>query len=195
MSKQVVNPQFTPEVYHCLIETAFGPVAVLWGIHNQKSIIHRVILPNATRTATVQLAVEFPESRENTDPGRREACEAIREFLSGSHIVFSLDTVSIDLCSPFQESVLRAEHGIPRGMVSTYRAIASHLGMPTAARAVGRALATNPFPIIVPCHRAIRSDRTLGGYQGGTAMKRKLLEMEGVSFDALGRITGVTHYY
>jgi methylated-DNA-[protein]-cysteine S-methyltransferase len=53
---------------------------------------------------------------------------------------------------------------------------------PRAARAVGTALATNPFPIVIPCHRVIRSDGTLGGYGGGLEMKRKLLEMEGVAF-------------
>jgi methylated-DNA-[protein]-cysteine S-methyltransferase len=49
---------------------------------------------------------------------------------------------------------------------------------------VGNALATNPFPIIIPCHRAIRSDGSLGGFQGATAMKRALLEREGIVFDA-----------
>jgi methylated-DNA-[protein]-cysteine S-methyltransferase len=69
------------------------------------------------------------------------------------------------------------------------------LGKPSAARAVGRALATNPFPIIIPCHRAVRSDGSLGGYQGGLAMKRALLEMEGVEFDARGRVATPGFYY
>ena len=69
----------------------------------------------------------------------------------------------------FQESVLRAEATeIPRGRVSTYKLIAEHVGTHNGARAVGTALARNPFPLIVPCHRAIRSDRRLGGYQGGS---------------------------
>jgi methylated-DNA-[protein]-cysteine S-methyltransferase len=72
--------------------------------------------------------------------------------------------------------------------MSTYQRIAGHLGNPQAARAVGTALAHNPFPIIVPCHRAIRSDGTLGGFQGGMEMKRILLEMEGVPVDGSGRV-------
>jgi methylated-DNA-[protein]-cysteine S-methyltransferase len=90
---------------------------------------------------------------------------------------------------------LRAEHGIPRGSVSTYQRIAKLLGNRNATRAVGGALANNPFPIIIPCHRAIRSDGTLGGYQGGLKMKRALLEMEGVFFNALGRVLTDKFFY
>jgi methylated-DNA-[protein]-cysteine S-methyltransferase len=63
-----------------------------------------------------------------------------------------------------------------------------HLGKPNGVRAVGNALANNPFPLIVPCHRAIRSDCHLGGYQGGLEMKRALLTKEGISFDSVGRV-------
>jgi len=66
--------------------------------------------------------------------------------------------------------------------------------MPAAARAVGNALAGNPFPIFVPCHRAIRSDRTLGGYQGGAAMKRALLEMEGLAVSNKGKVISDSLY-
>ncbi|MCK4795669.1 MAG: MGMT family protein, partial [Desulfobacteraceae bacterium] len=78
---------------------------------------------------------------------------------------------------------------------STYQRIATHLGSPNGARAVGNALATNPFPIIIPCHRAIRSDRSLGGYQGGLDMKRILLEMEGIDFDDTGRAATEDFFY
>ncbi len=93
-------------------------------------------------------------------------------------------------CRPFQRRVLLAEHSIPRGSVSTYGRIARRIGRPGSARAVGRALSLNPFPIVIPCHRALRSDLSLGGYQGGLAMKRRLLEMEGVVFDKAGRAVG-----
>jgi len=91
--------------------------------------------------------------------------------------------------------VLLAEHAIPRGLVSTYGRIARHIGAPGAARAVGTALAQNPFPIIVPCHRAVRVNGALGGFRGGLDMKRKLLEGEGVLFGANGRVSmGHVHY-
>ena len=80
-----------------------------------------------------------------------------------------------------------AEYRIPRGRISTYGRIAKHIGAPGAARAVGTALATNPFPIVIPCHRALRADGGVGGYQGGAKMKRSLLEMEGIAFDDSGK--------
>jgi len=69
------------------------------------------------------------------------------------------------------------------------------VGRPNGARAVGNALANNPFPVIVPCHRAIRTDRSLGGYQGGFKMKRTLLEMEGIDFDDTGRVAAKGFFY
>lgn len=82
--------------------------------------------------------------------------------------------------SAFQQAVWRACAEIPRGEVRTYVWIARRLGRPGAARAVGSALAANPFAPLIPCHRVIRSDGTPGGYSapGGLAAKRRLLEKE-----------------
>jgi methylated-DNA-[protein]-cysteine S-methyltransferase len=88
-----------------------------------------------------------------------------------------------------------AEHRIPRGWVSTYGRIAKSLAVPRGARAVGSALSHNPFPIIIPCHRALRSNGELGGFQGGLAMKRALLELEGVQFSPTGRVLTDRVYY
>uniref|UniRef100_UPI00257F7FDB methylated-DNA--[protein]-cysteine S-methyltransferase n=1 Tax=Candidatus Borrarchaeum sp. TaxID=2846742 RepID=UPI00257F7FDB len=83
----------------------------------------------------------------------------------------------------------------PRGWISTYKRIAEYIGIPNGARAVGNALARNPFPIIIPCHRAVKTDGSLGGYQGGVKMKRVLLEMEGVRFSDKGKIIMNRVYY
>jgi methylated-DNA-[protein]-cysteine S-methyltransferase len=91
--------------------------------------------------------------------------------------------------------VLLAEYEIPRSWVSTYGRIARSLGIPDGARAVGGALSRNPFPIIIPCHRAIRSNGELGGFQGGLRMKRALLELEGIGFSAEGKVLTERIYY
>ena len=92
------------------------------------------------------------------------------------------------MCTPFQRRVLLAEFGIPRGYVSTYGRIARFIRVPDGARAVGNALAGNPFPIVIPCHRALRSDGSIGGFQGGREMKERLLRMEGVRIGEDGRV-------
>ena len=81
----------------------------------------------------------------------------------------------------FQQKVWSEIDKIPRGEVVTYSQIAENIGHPKAARAVANACGANPNPIVVPCHRVIRSDGELGGYSGpgGIKQKRKLLENEG----------------
>ena len=80
--------------------------------------------------------------------------------------------------SPFTRAVLRITAGIPYGEVRSYRWVAERLGKPRAMRAVGNALARNPIPIIIPCHRVVRSDGALGGFALGLNWKRKLLDLE-----------------
>jgi methylated-DNA-[protein]-cysteine S-methyltransferase len=110
------------------------------------------------------------------------------ETLKGMPSHFHLGNFDLAQCSRFQYRVLKAESNIPRGYVSTYGRIAKHLGTRGAARAVGNALGSNPFPIVIPCHRTVRSDGSLGGYRGGASMKRRLLEMEGVQFTTSGKL-------
>lgn len=89
-------------------------------------------------------------------------------------------TVPVDhaLSSGFRREVLRRLPQIPYGSSASYQEVAEQVGSPRAARAVGSACATNPVPIIVPCHRVLRSDGTLGGYSGGLDVKRFLLALE-----------------
>ena len=86
----------------------------------------------------------------------------------------------------FSDSVYALTSLIPTGKVTTYGAIAKAMGFPGAARAVGQALGANPNPIVVPCHRVVRSDGVLGGYSGGEGprTKAKLLGREGVQVSA-----------
>lgn len=108
-----------------------------------------------------------------------EVARQLKEYFSGQRQNFDL---SIDWSGmrPFQQAVLRATLAIPYGSTRTYLDLARQIGHPRAARAVGRAEASNPIPIIIPCHRVIGRDGKLHGYGGGEGIKTKefLLELE-----------------
>jgi len=103
-------------------------------------------------------------------------------YLHGDSKRIDLD-VDLSGITPFQRRVLEETRKVPRGQVSTYAEIAKRIGQPSAVRAAGQALRRNPVPIVVPCHRVIASDGSLGGYGGELRSKRKvqLLKLEGVA--------------
>ena len=173
----------------------YGPVVIIWRASGSSARIIRVLLSDPDASATEKLSALFPEAHKASCGEIDSVSSDISKFLEGEPIDFALDVADLSLCGEFQQRVLRAEHAIPRGNVSTYKLIAEHLGVPGGARAVGTALANNPFPIIVPCHRAIRSDCSPGGYQGGTDMKRSLLSKEGILFDSSGRVRCSKFHY
>ncbi|HEX8391321.1 MAG TPA: methylated-DNA--[protein]-cysteine S-methyltransferase [Longimicrobium sp.] len=102
----------------------------------------------------------------------------LREYFAGDRTAF--DVRMQPAGSPFQRRVWDALRQIPFGQTVSYGELAARLGVPGRARAVGRANATNPIPIIVPCHRVIGADHSLTGYAGGMEMKVSLLRLEGV---------------
>jgi len=178
----------TTQQSYCFFKTPFGPLALLWSVFDNQPKVLRVLLSRPSVSVKYQLSKLFPDAIAATCFEIDTISNDIESFLSGEEIRFSLEIVRMDLCSRFQQKVLRTEHRIPRGTISTYQRIAEQLGKPNAARAVGNALANNPFPIIIPCHRVIRSDGTIGGFGGGVKMKKTLLKMEGVLFNASNHV-------
>jgi AraC family transcriptional regulator of adaptative response/methylated-DNA-[protein]-cysteine methyltransferase len=121
------------------------------------------------------LAEEFSEAMlsERAMPEIRKAIEA---FISGES---TLARVPLDIRGTvFQRRVWEELRRIPRGETRTYRDIARAVGAPDAVRAVGSACGANPVALVVPCHRAVRTDGGLGGYAWGLARKKKLLALE-----------------
>jgi len=101
------------------------------------------------------------------------------EYFAGRRRGFQTP-IDWSLTSGFGRRVLRATFAIPFGGVSTYREIAAAAGSPNGSRAAGNALGHNPIPIVVPCHRVLRTGGGLGGYTGGVDRKERLLHIEGV---------------
>lgn len=111
-----------------------------------------------------------------------ELARQLDEYFAGQRQRFELELAPEG--SPFQQEVWRYLLQIPLGQTRSYGEVAKALGQPGAARAVGRANATNPIPIVIPCHRVIGSDGTLTGFGGGLPTKRELLRHEGVASQA-----------
>jgi len=120
-----------------------------------------------------RLSPRVLEAPAQLDRVRRE----LEEYFAGRRTRFE---VSLDwaLSAGFRHEVLIATAQIPYGHTGTYRSVATAAGSPRAVRAAGTALATNPIPIVVPCHRVLRSDGGLGGYRGGLERKDALLRHE-----------------
>jgi methylated-DNA-[protein]-cysteine S-methyltransferase len=121
-----------------------------------------------------EISPRILESAGATDETRRE----LEEFFEAARTRFAL-RVDRRLIHGIARDVLRATSRIPYGQTSTYGTVARTIGRPTASRAVGRALGSNPIPIVIPCHRVIGASGSLTGYGGGLERKVALLELEG----------------
>jgi O-6-methylguanine DNA methyltransferase len=143
-----------------------GLVAVEWADH--KPALEQYLTKRLKRPSVI--------NAEKTASAIRQ----LGEYLDGDRTAF---TFPIDwrLLRPFQREVLRRVFAIPYGETRTYGEIAHQIGRVRAARAVGRANATNPMPLVIPCHRVVGADGKLRGYGGGQGLKTKewLLKLEG----------------
>ena len=185
----------TIHTFFKLQSTCLGKVGLIWSFDHDIPKANRIILSRPEIQVDQIMAEQYAHLTPSSCAEVDTISMQIVAFMEGESITFDLTSARLDLCPLFQQRVLQAECRVPRGWVTTYQRIAKHLGNPNAARAVGHALATNPFPIVIPCHRAIRSDRTLGGFQGGLDMKHILLEQEGHAFDPGMRIRNPRLYY
>jgi methylated-DNA-[protein]-cysteine S-methyltransferase len=112
--------------------------------------------------------------------------EDMRRYASGEEVGFASYPADLSSQPPFWRRAQLAARLIPRGEVRTYQWLAAQAGNPKGARAAGQAMAHNPVAPIIPCHRVIASDGSLGGYTGGLETKGALLKLEGVRFDRRG---------
>ena len=157
----------TPVGTLLLAATEQGLVRVAYDVEGHDAVL-------ATLASRVSPRVLAAPGR--LDPVARE----LDEYFAGSRRAFD---VPLDrrLSSGFRAEVLRHLPEIGYGHTESYAQVAAAAGNARAVRAVGSACATNPLPVVVPCHRVVRSDGSIGGYAGGPAAKRALLTLEGVS--------------
>lgn len=145
-----------------------SPVSLLRLVGNENGLTH-LLFPGQPA----------PESAsEDGTPLLLRAAQELDEYFSGKRKTFT-----VPMCpegTSFQRQVWAALRTIPYGRTVSYKALAAQIGRPAAMRAVGGANGKNPLPILIPCHRVIAADGSLGGYSLGLEVKRRLLELEGV---------------
>jgi methylated-DNA-[protein]-cysteine S-methyltransferase len=165
-----------PNIY--IGRLASSPIGPLWvAVSSQGVCMVEWETPEADFTHLIEQRytskVIYDESR------TLEVINQLADYLNGTRRQFSL-AIDFSSMTPFQVDVLRITSQIPYGETRTYKEIAVQIGKQHAARAVGRVEATNPIPLIIPCHRVLGSDGTLHGYggPGGIKLKAWLLDLE-----------------
>ncbi len=153
------------------------PVGDLWLACSERGLV--AIEWNREKDHLLAYLTRRLKSPAEEDPRRLElATSQLREYLAGERKQFSIQ-IDWSLLRPFQREALLATFAIPYGQTTTYGNLAAQIGRPHAARAIGRAEATNPMPLVIPCHRVLGADGKLRGYGGGLEIKKWLLQLEG----------------
>ncbi|MDP8224384.1 MAG: methylated-DNA--[protein]-cysteine S-methyltransferase [Candidatus Lernaella stagnicola] len=169
----MIRKTWNAEHYHHLLKSKLGEIALIWSDESFPRVL-AILLPGEEQRQAVAA----------TSRGRKLPPLAARlaDYLAGKPVRFSLRELDWTGISEFRREVMRACVAIRRGSVTTYGKLAEQAGRKNAARAVGAAMARNPFPLVIPCHRVVASDGHLHGFGGGMealALKRRLLEHEG----------------
>ena len=159
-----------------LVKTAAG---TCWFVSREGRLLRSGLPESSKKAARDRVRAGFPDAvqDESLEPG---LCRDLERYFGGEDVSFKVKLDESGL-TPFRREVYRALKKVRRGRCVTYAELAEKVGRPGAARGVGGAMAANPFPPIVPCHRVMGSNGRLTGFSGpgGVDLKRKMLETEG----------------
>jgi methylated-DNA-[protein]-cysteine S-methyltransferase len=167
-----------PDHQHVIAHTPLGFAAVIY--RDQPFGVVEILLPQPGDDLRARLqAAGAPEAGRH--PDALALAQAIRDYFEGRPPAPAWphwEWLDLSGLTPLQQATLKATVGIPYGQTWTYRELAQAAGNPRAARAAGTALAKNPYPILIPCHRVIRSDGSCGSFGGGTPLKQAMIALE-----------------
>ena len=170
---------------HIIPESPIGEITIIWK-DEPKFIIEEIFISSPSEKSSAKAFEKYEQNGILEDKESSELDKFLEEldnYLNEKDYAFSLKYLNLDKLTPFQRKVLIEEFKTKKGTVNSYKHLAKRIGNPKAYRAVGSALSKNPYPIVIPCHRTVKSDRTLGGYAGlkeGIETKKTLLEIEGL---------------
>jgi methylated-DNA-[protein]-cysteine S-methyltransferase len=161
--------------HYTLLDTELGHL----GLVRSAAGLVRVTIAQSRAAVLESINTDYPNAVESVGAFGDLQSRLVR-YLDGERVAFN-DGIDLSALTGFQRAVLEAARDIPYSEVRSYGCLAQQVGRPGAARAVGQALARNPVPIVVPCHRVIGGDGGLTGFSSGLEMKRRLLEIEGAT--------------
>jgi methylated-DNA-[protein]-cysteine S-methyltransferase len=167
-------------IFYHICTTAFGHAAILF--QNEPFLLKRILLPHSDKRALKkQIRMTGPAKPGHT-PVVLNMCKDIQAYFEGTPIKAPWKFLDLSVLTPLQRSVLEAVASVSHGEIRSYSQVAAQIGRPQACRFVGTTLARNPFPILIPCHRILRADGSLGGFYGGTDLKKRMLLLERPKF-------------
>jgi methylated-DNA-[protein]-cysteine S-methyltransferase len=148
------------------------------GVAESDDGLAAIVLPRASRAAVAAALRSGAGAGSSPSSRLRKAQKQLTEYLAGTRTSFDLQ-LDFSHGTAFQRRVWKTLRAIPYGQLWSYRGLASRVGGVQYARAVGGAVGANPLPIVVPCHRIVAQDATIGGFSCGLPAKRMLLALEG----------------
>ncbi len=176
-------------MFYQIVRAGREEIGLVWKYAGKKPKIEYIYLPDSKVKLKERIIKDCPEINKISQgiPGGID--DRIIKLYFGKEENVDISFLNLSGLTDFSAKVLKLAYKIPRGKVDTYSGLAAAVGSPHAARAVGTALADNPYPLVIPCHRVVRVDGALGGFGGGVKMKRELLSKEGVTFDSPDRVS------
>ena len=161
---------------YLIVTTPLGHMAVIYRV--TPFAVIKILLSSQDKEGLVTAVETFGRQHTGFHDNAFRVKESIIDYFKGKPISLPWEWLETGGLTKLQKSVLVSTADIPYGGLRSYRDIAMAVGKPRAYRFVGTTLANNPFPIMIPCHRVIRSDGSFGRFGGGSDMKKKLIELE-----------------
>lgn len=167
---------------YIIFNSLIGEIAIVWDSNDET--LKQIVLPDSTTRKHNYGDIQYHGVIREDKPNKyiQKIMSNIKDCIMGKNVKFDISKLDLSDLTEFQKSVLLKQTEIPYKKVTTYKKLAKLIDRPNSARPVANALASNPFPLLIPCHRTIKSNWTIGGYNGSndSEFKEFILKNEGI---------------
>lgn len=164
---------------HLIFSTRFGEAALIYRMRPFAAV--KILLPRQDREALRALIEKENGGKSGKNDKSLIISGLIIDYFKGNPVRVPWQWLYMEGLTRLQKSVLSVTADIPYGETRSYKALAEAIGRPRAYRFVGTTLANNPFPVLIPCHRVIKSNASIGQFGGGTDLKRRMIDLEALN--------------